>query len=300
MEIKNGVISEIYNDSDYELSGALSVQNLPNAPHKFTDFMIQYHQPDISEMSCTVHGCLTAFSALTGYKFTDEQRREIWELCKNDGASDVYGYYLNKAVDIVRNYVNKLNIGTFVTFRIPLGFDEYYGVIKKGYMVVSGYNGNTKWNQDKNDNGVIDYIDFGTSTYSHIIAHYDPSPDTKNEINFADNYKKTSPFNVYKIPNIIPLYQNNTLFKYGYVFAYNDVEPVLDRKLIEKCKSQFIAIVKPSKDGLKPSGEIFYCNKNSEIITMNSAGYELKYQMLLDGKCIGISKDDLINFKKII
>lgn len=294
--IKNGVIAELYSDKDYELSGALSLLNLPNAPKRFSDSKIQYQQTEISEMCCTMVGSLTAFSNLTGYVFTVSQMKEIWELCKKQGASDSYGFYLNKAVDIIREYVNKLNIGKFVTFRVGIGFDEYYGVMKKGYMVVTGYSGNGKWNNDKNDNGVIDDVEFGESTYTHIIATFDDDANTKNSINVVDSYLKTSPKNIYKIPDIIPLYKNNTIFKYGYVFAYDDVEFVLDKKLIEKCKGKFIAVTK----GEKPSGEIFYCNKNAEIITMNSAGYDLKYQMLKDSVCINVSKDDLKNFKNVV
>jgi len=298
MEIKNGIISEIYNDSDYELSGDINIKDIPVAKNRYSNLKIEYHQPDISDMSCTLHGTLTAFSNLTGYKFTIAERKELWEKAKILGASDQYGWYLNKAVYLVRDYVNTLNIGKFVSFRIAIGYDEYYSVIQKGYSVITGYNGNSKWNE-QSVIGVITGTDFNPFTYSHCISSVDDTPKTKNEITIVDNYPKTRIKNSYIIQDIIPLYQSNTIFKYGYVFAYDNIEPLLDRKLIEKCKSQFIAITKPSKDGSKPSGEIFYCNKNSEIITMNSAEYELKHQMLLDGKCIGISKDDLSNFKKL-
>lgn len=298
MEIKNGVISEIYNDSDYELAGNVDINNIPPAKNRYSNLKIEYHQPDVSDMSCTLHGTLTAFSNLTGYKFSLEERKALWEKAKILGASDQYGWYLNKAVDLVREYVNTLNIGKFVTFRIAIGFDEYYSVIQKGYSVITGYNGNSKWNKESVI-GVITGTDFNPFTYSHIISSIDDTPKTKNEVTFVDNYLKTRIKNSYIVQDIIPLYKSNTIFKYGYVFAYDDIEPLLDKKLIEKCKRQFIAITKPSKDGVKPSGEIFYCNKNAEIITMNSAGYELKHQMLLDSKCINISKDDLYNFKKI-
>jgi hypothetical protein len=290
-EIKNGVISEIYGDKDYELAGADSIQKLPIAPNRFNG--IQYHQPDISDMSCTMHGCLTAFSSLTGYKFSDNQRLEIWELCKKQGASDKYGFYLNKAVDIVRDYVNKLEFSKFVTFRVAIGFDEYYEVMKKGYMVVTGYNGNSKWNEDKKD-GVLENTEFGASTYSHIIASYDNSPQTKNEVTFVDSYVKTSPKNIYKIPDIIPLYQNNTIFKYGYVFAYDEVLIALNTKLIQRLEDRLVYCPDVDKFGIVKNGklEVFAGKHISET-------FRFKYKNTNESYTLGLNLKDFksIGFK---
>lgn len=294
-EIKNGVISEIYSDSDYILSGGVNKNDIPKAKHIFDELKIQYQQQEVSDMCCTITGCMTAFSNLTGYVFSLDERKKLWEQAKTLGASEEYGWYLNKAVDLIREYVNNLGIGKFTTFQVSIGFDDYYNVLKQGYMVITGYSGNSKYNKDVEDNGVLDNIDFGVLTYSHIITDIDNSPDTKNQIYVVNSYPKTSKYNVYKIPNIIPLYQNNTLFKKGYVFAYEDIEVVLDKKLIEKCKGKIIAVVK-TKDGTKASGELFYCDLQGNAYSLNSIDSKIREQMLKDSSCINIFKEDLINF----
>ena len=91
----------------------------------------------------------------------------------------------NELVYIEGNIGAQINSESNRSYNWDFGFDEYYDVQKKGYMVVTGYNGNSKWNEDKKD-GVLENTEFGASTYSHIIATYDNSPETKNEISFVE------------------------------------------------------------------------------------------------------------------
>jgi len=267
MKYKNGVIAEIYRDKDYELAGGLTIDKIPKAKYTFWDKQIQYHQPDVSEMSCTLFGCLTAFSNLTGYVFDIKEQLALWGQALKLGASDKAGWYLYTAVDLVRDYVNTLKLGEFSTFRVAVGYDDFYNVLKCGYMVITGYNGNSKWNTDKSD-GVLNNTEFGASTYSHIINFADKSPESKNELCIVDSYLKTSPANVYEIPDIIPLYQNNSIFKYGYVFATQEMKRVINQKLTLRFENRMIYNADENKFAVIKKGRKVMFNKMYDLLTV--------------------------------
>jgi len=213
-----GVKAEFTSDTDFQLGGAL---NLPPAKATFeSSGKIQYNQTEVSANSCTLHGSLGAVSDLTGYRFTLEERKALWDQAKMLGASDIDGWYISKAVDLVRQYWNKQNpTNQLVSFRIDVGSPQWNAVIEKGYSIVVGYQGNGSYNADEKT-GVLDETSFGTSTYAHCIRMKDKDELIYNED--IDNYYPIYTTNIYEVPknNIQALVNNNVYFKSAYVFCF--------------------------------------------------------------------------------
>lgn len=246
-KIFTGLLGEKIDPRDYEFAGDITAQNLPKA--KNTLRKVWYNQTEVSQNSCTLHAALGAFSDLTGYEFSLQERKDLWATALTKGASDNYGWYIVDAVNLVRDYVNtKLNLGKFVSIRVPLASDIFYTALKQGYSVVAGYNGNQEYNNDINDNGVVNEFNLtGSSTYGHAIRVVDTDTSTQNLVEVRDNYKGSTTWkNEYQIASILELYKNGVFFSSGYIFAYDipEVKVLIDQKLTAKFENRIIFNVK--------------------------------------------------------
>ena len=206
---------EEYDDRDYELAGGEF--KLPQASSTYWDKQTQYNQTLVSKVSCTVHAAAGAFSDQTGNQLTTEQLIEIWSLALKDGASNSWGWFVNKAVQLIRKYMNNLGYDV-VTFRMVLCSDEFYEALKKGYSVVTGYRGNKNYNLDLEADGILDGDSFPNSTYGHSIRMINENSNSIKII--VDNYKGRK-YNTYSIKkgNLEPLWKNGVFFNSGYIFA---------------------------------------------------------------------------------
>lgn len=226
-----GIIAEQTSDTDYQLGGALL---LPVPEHTFeSSGQIQYLQDEVSHNSCTLHGSLTAVSALTGYKFTLDERKALWEQAKGVGwkdsngivhfASDITGWYVNAGVDLVRQYWNSKNPeNQLVSFRIDMGSADWNTVISKNYNAVVGFNGNGDYNADYLKDGQLDGTDFGAPMYGHCVDIKDKDTLVKDEVVDSFYNGLGNPNNIYAIPksNISALVKNGVYFQSAYVFCY--------------------------------------------------------------------------------
>lgn len=214
-----GVIKEVTSDTDFQLGGAL---NLPTPKGTFeSSGQIQYNQTEVSSNSCTLHGALGAVSDLTGYRFTLAERQALWEQAKMLGASDIDGWYINKAVDLVRQYWNKQNPDDQLTsFVVQVGSPQWNAVIQKEYSCVFGYSGNALYNTEKAKLDITD-TSFGTLDYSHCIRQKDKDQLTFNKD--IDNYTPAAD-NIYEVPknNLQELVINGIYFNNAYVFCFTN------------------------------------------------------------------------------
>ena len=146
-----GAIEEQTRPSDW-LGSEITLKRAPQGTNSFIkNNSIQYNQTEISPMSCTIHGCMGAYSALTGYRFSLEERKTIWEEAKKKGASDTKGWFINEAVDLVRQYVNNLLPVKVDSYRIDIGSFEHGTALRLGYSVITGYRGNLLYKEDRDD-----------------------------------------------------------------------------------------------------------------------------------------------------
>jgi hypothetical protein len=216
-----GCRGEETEETDYQL--VAGVFDLPRPRHTFDDFLIQYHQPEISGISCTLHAALTSISALTGYRFTIEQRRFLWdEAMKDPGYLPGKGWYINRAVALVRRFASLWLKEEFVYYRFELGSEEHMSIADKGYLFVTGYSGNIEYGKDYID-GRLDLIKLAQPvSYAHSLSNGD-EPNDSVDHRIIDNYFKiTDGVNIYKIAkeNIKKLVEVKIFFKDAYVFAY--------------------------------------------------------------------------------
>jgi hypothetical protein len=215
-----GVLGIDDRETDYQLgSGANS---LPAPRSNFNKISIEYHQTEVSPVSCTVHGAIGAVSDLTGIKFELEMRRSLWADAIAQGATN-NGWYIARAVDLVRHRAGEIGVPPLVSFRVDIGSEEFEKIVDLGYSVVAGYSGNSAFNEDRAD-GVLDGSYFPNTTYAHCIRIVpSQTPDSYDVL--VDNYVNTRKAkNRYSIPraNFRDLVKNKVFFSIGYVFAVKE------------------------------------------------------------------------------
>jgi hypothetical protein len=202
--------TEKYFDSDYLAGGELVI---PPAPYTFANLKHQYNQNIISSMSCTLHGAATAITALTNHIFSKQELQDAWRQAKELGASDTVGWYIGSACDLMRRIWNAKNpTNQLRYYRIRLS--DHETVHSKGYMLVTGFRGNSTYNADVNDNGVLNNNTFGVSTYGHCVSNF---TDPKEKI--VDNYVGHNKYNIYELGDIAQLIKNDVFFNEAYFFV---------------------------------------------------------------------------------
>lgn len=211
---------EAYGENDWRLGSILD--NLSPAPITFWRHKIQYNQLDVHEMSCTICASAGAISDLTGYRFTNDQLSGLVEEAKQDDFSDSQGWYINKAIDLVRKWWKANNPDSDLSsYQIDLKKDKFMEALEKGYSVVTGYSGNSQYDQDVQADGILDMPEIGNPNYGHAIRLVrDPEkPDYVKLV--VDNYYGYQKFNTYRIKkaDFPKLVESQVFFHYGYIYV---------------------------------------------------------------------------------
>lgn len=212
---------EVYGLLDWRMGGGI-LEDVPPAPLTFWDNQIQYNQLEVHTMSCTIFAAAGAISDLIGYRFNNNQFRALVEEAKKDDFSDTDGWYIYKAVDLLRRWW-KANEGDITSYRVDLGSADFVEALQKGYSVITGYRGNAQYNQDVAADGILDNLSIGNTTYGHAIR----ITRDRQQPNYArlviDNYLKAQAFNTYRIKiEDLPKLVNKGVFYYsGYIFVSN-------------------------------------------------------------------------------
>ena len=212
---------EIYGKLDWRM-GAGILEEIPPAPLTFWENQIQYNQLEVNSMSCTIFAAAGAISDLTGYRFDNTQFRALVEEAKKDDFSDTDGWYIYKAVDLLRRWW-KNNAGEIASYRVDVAGADFAKAIAKGYSIVTGYRGNAQYNRDVAADGILDNISIGNTTYGHAIriSRDRDRPDYVRLV--IDNYLDAQPFNTYriKIADLPQMVKNGVFYSSGYIFVSN-------------------------------------------------------------------------------
>ena len=216
-----GVIGEQYDERDYLVTDDVVI---PRAL-KGTDSYVkngetQYNQLKGGKYSCTVHGAMGAYSDLTGYIFTEEEQKEIWQMALDRGANPNLGWYINKAVALVREWVNEHCPIKVDYYRLDVASFDFLAVMRLGYSPIVGFRGSQLHSEDKAD-GILDNVSFSKTVYSHCLRCNWSLFDEYDRI--VDNYPYKK-INVYKVPtrNWKKLIENNIFFKSAYIYLVKD------------------------------------------------------------------------------
>ena len=213
-----GVIEERVSEKDW-LGAEFELQRAPFGARSFKkNGEIQYDQTEVSRVSCTVHGALTAYSALTGYRFTLEERKELWDKAIALGANPSVGWYINSAVDLVRNYINSRDdLEHVASRRYRVGSYDYLMAMRLGYLPIIGFRGNREYKKDRDDDGILQGTSFVNTTFGHCLSVGYSIGDEYDQV--VDNYPQRST-NLYKIPtyNWRKLVFNRVFFENAYIY----------------------------------------------------------------------------------
>jgi len=134
-----------------------------------------------------------------GVEVSKEERKELVELAIAQGLDPDYGWYLHKAVDLVRNYMKRKGYQV-QTFQIKMD-SEIEPLLTKNYSIVTGYGGNKAYNEDRSSKPTADegYIlngsNFGDETYHHAIRI--KKHGKYNEKCVVDNYETS--YRIYEL-----------------------------------------------------------------------------------------------------
>lgn len=216
-KIYTGVLGDGWQETDYQLLGG--VVDLPIPRKTYQDTKIAHQQGEVGDNSCTVHAAMGCVTDNTGLDWTLSQRKEVWAEAKKRGADPKWGWYINKATDLVRESA-KVYLGVDLrTFVFALDSDEAMDALDKGYSLNAGFRGNAAYTADKNDDGILGGTNFKPGTYGHAIRL---TPSGEVEVLAVDNYPKTAKHNTYKISkeNLKKLVANGVFFRMAYVYAY--------------------------------------------------------------------------------
>jgi len=101
-----------------------------------------------------------------------------------------------KAVDLVRR-----RMGDVSSARVLVGSEDYFKALLMGFTLITGYGGNRVYNQDRDNNGILEINQRGKATYHHAIPH--TVIDDKGTQGVVDSSSISRPkTNVYANPEI--------------------------------------------------------------------------------------------------
>jgi len=217
MENYYGVLGEQVDVRDWLVTDDI---NIPRTPKGTNSYLLngatQYNQVEAGKYSCTVHGAMGAYSDLTGYKFSLEERTEIWQEAINRGANPSKGWYINLAVKLVADWVNEHLEKKVSYYRLDVGSFDFLAVMRLGYSPIVGYNGSQLLSLDRGD-GIINDTEFSERLYGHCNRVTYSIGDEYDLL--IDNYPYKH-LNIYRVPtrNWKKLVENNVFFKSSYIY----------------------------------------------------------------------------------
>lgn len=215
-----GSLGDETSELDWRFGGTYK---LPKPRNTYYDKKKQYHQPDVSSVSCTIFGSLGALSDLSGHEYPIEEQQAHWALALERGANPKLGWWGWKAVDVVRDKWNETHPNdTVSSFTVQLLGEEFTDAIDAGYSVVTGFRGNKDYNKDVLD-GILDGDKFPNFTYGHflrIVKH-----DAEHYGLVIDNYAKynnrPNAYAVVSHDQLLRLVRNQVFYLNGYFFVFD-------------------------------------------------------------------------------
>jgi len=248
MEVENGLLSDLEQDNINEQDYLWNVEAVypdPKVPSRSNLVEVNQWTDKETTSACTIASTLWSVCTNLGLseQFYQDNLKPIWKLAQKAGAKQPGGWYFASAVDLIRKYVN-LNKKMFgldetdelVSERSTRYSDLPWELMKKWYMIVWGFKGDSVYSKDKRDNGVINWKKFGF-TYWHAVAYTKRSdkllvsknPETR------DSYKGTA-FNQYTYDHFMDLVKGWTVYPSCYFFYVKSNKTADDLEIEEAIK----------------------------------------------------------------
>lgn len=183
---------------------------------------VQYSQLEFSKIywrnCCTAYWPMVALSALIGRSLTVDERKAILDYRTSlSDFNPAVGGATNRGVDSVRTIWNKLHPDKPVVYFSFLHKDWSKKFIEKNIPVVTSFRGNSAFNEDYSDNGVINSVNFWRATYGHCR--------TRQGLEILDNYGTTKYWLSYRFSSLEQYFQlidNGYEYSTWYVFFFEE------------------------------------------------------------------------------
>jgi len=119
---------------------------------------------------CTVMAPLWSISSLWNIKITDKQLEELWQYAvRNYWYKEGVGNYTQTWLKCITKWWNYRYPTKKVEYKRTTLFSEAEKNARgKNYEIIVSYKGNSKFNKDRDDDGIVEWKEFGKTTYWHV------------------------------------------------------------------------------------------------------------------------------------
>lgn len=186
---------------------------------------IIYQYDQWSSLDCTIYSSFWAISDLMNYEFNSTEINEMVEKSFEMGRIRGRWWQTQSWVDCVRKYWNEKNSDNkVISVRTTIGADDFWEAFEKWYTIVVTYRGNSAYNLDAWQDGIVNGTKFIPSTYWHATTTI-----KLDWVNIKDSYKgrtwNKEDRNIYKLEDIMGLVRDNTYYPACYYFVKeNNIE----------------------------------------------------------------------------
>ena len=172
--------------------------------------VFEYNQDEFKDNSyyCGAYGCFDSWSSYTWKEVPYKWRKEFIQACLSDGTivDDSWGR-LDEIVDKFTKFISK-KTGFTRRYARTKTYDK--DIHSRWFVLVTWFNWNKKFKEDRQDNCIIDNIDWWTWQRWHCIWEYDYHT-------IQDNYKGRK-CNIYSVTDFDWYVNNWNHFTYWYFF----------------------------------------------------------------------------------
>ena len=203
-------------ENDWKLWGIVNRESIDPPEYTWMDNKFVYDQDEYKSNTCTVYQAIWAYSDFKGYYVPYEERKELVDLAIWGWLDTSIGWYLYKAVDLVRNYYEDIS-----SVSVIFGSEDYWKAIDMWFSMMDWYKGNREYNDDRDDDKVVQSNNWGATTYWHALRGTDFG--IEDTVKKVDNYKWRDS-NVYSLPTVSKKIESGNMFVYSY-FYFNKIEP---------------------------------------------------------------------------
>ena len=250
-KIMNYWTIEKYDNRDYVASDVdiLSIEPSKNA-------VIEYNQNEFKDKSsyCSAYWCFAHYSRYTWLEISKEWRKEFIDICLDKKLIiDWVGGYL---VEVVDEFVKFISIKTEIDFafaRVDCDDKE----INDKFGVITWFRGNTKFKEDRQDDCIIQELEYWDWTWGHCITEYE-------YLITQDNYTPRQ-CNIYKVPAYKEFVNSKNHFRNWY-FIYR-----------AKINDQLEQDIKDVKEAL----ELWITNNQKNLAKIKAGLYDTDVKIIL-------------------
>lgn len=217
--IEEGGCLERYSEQDWVVGGIINWSDIPYPDFVYDDNQYQYNQNEYKRNTCTVYASMGAYSDNFWEEVTLTERKELVDLAIEQWLDTSIGRYIHKAVALVGSYFD-------VSYaRVDANSEDFWEALMRWFTLVYWYRGNREYNDDRDDDWVVQSNDWWNTTYWHaprlIVAR------VVDNVVIVDNYEQRAS-NVYSWTEYTEKMKNWKMFRYGYFYFDKYTPPMND------------------------------------------------------------------------